>query len=78
MDDEAEKFLGNETVPRKVMCAETVQVKNKLESKRKYYFVISLCCALLLQPMVQLQVACCIGSSAEIQGRQVLDNLSLD
>lgn len=45
MDDEAEKFLGNKTVMRKEicaetvqkeMCAETVQVKNKLEAiKRK-------------------------------------------
>lgn len=46
MDDEAEKFLGYETVMRKEICAETVQVKNKLKIKRKYDFVFSLCCAL--------------------------------
>lgn len=43
MDDEAEKFLRNITVMRNEMCAEAVQVKNKLENKIKYDFVCSLC-----------------------------------
>lgn len=44
MDDEAEKFLGYETVMRKEICAETVQVKDKLKIKRKYDCLFFMLC----------------------------------